>query len=79
MVYKHFRTLPQVYSIEARPDGRVNIWLFRQVDTYVSADGMREYDVDVRVIHGVENIKNLEAGGRAHWSAWWSIAEIPDE
>ena len=75
MLYRHFRSMPQAYDFEPSADGRVNIWLCRQVDTYITPDGLREYDVDVRVVCGIKATPTLEESVRRHWETWWSIAE----
>ena len=74
MVYKHIRVLPEAYSIEYRADGFINIWLCRQIDTYIDADGHREYDIDVRVVCGVESTPGLEEDIRLRFEAWWDMA-----
>ncbi|MEG2217759.1 MAG: hypothetical protein RRZ24_11405, partial [Clostridia bacterium] len=60
--------------IEQNSAGTVNVWLCRQVDTYVTEDGIREYDVDVRVVYGIDKTPGLEADIRMRFEAWWDAA-----
>lgn len=78
MIYKHLTQLPQAYDLDRRGDGYVDIWLCRQIDTYVTPGGIREYDVDVRVIFGVDDTPGLEADVRMNWETWWAAATTPD-
>lgn len=74
MTYRHLRKMPHAYELEYRDDGFVNVWLCRQVDTYVCDDGIREYDIDVRVACGIENTPELETDIRLRYEAWWNMA-----
>ena len=74
MIYRHFVATPEAYSLEWRGDGMVNVWLCREVDSYVTEDGLREYDVDVRVVRGIEKAPGLEDDIRQRWECWWDLA-----
>ena len=76
---QHVAKCPMAYQIEPCGDGRVNVWLCRQVDTYVTEDGIREYDVDMRVKMGVRNTPTLEASLRKFWETWWALAALSGE
>ncbi len=56
-----------------RTDGYANLWLCRQVDTYLCG-GIREYDVDIRVVRGIEKTPEMEADVRLRFDAWWDMA-----
>lgn len=78
MTIRHVRVLPQAYTIEPRPDGLVDVWLCRQVDTYTTIDGVCEHDVDVRVLLGIVKTDHLEETIRYNWEAWWEAATLAD-
>jgi hypothetical protein len=71
---RHVRVLPQAYTIEPRPDGLVDVWLCRQVDTYTTEDGIREFDVDIRVMCEIPENEIDESDIRARFESWWDAA-----
>lgn len=69
MILMHLRKMPRAYEIESRDDWLVNVWLCRQIDTYICDDGIREFDIDVRVVQGVEFTSGLEDDIRMRFDA----------
>ena len=79
MKLRHVTRLPQAYAIEAAPGGLVNVWLCRQIDSYQTPDGQWEYDVDVRVVPGVQRTPGMESDIRERFEAWWAEAAPPND
>lgn len=79
MKLRHVTRMPQAYAIEDAPGGPVNVWLCRQIDAYQTPDGLWEYDVDVRVVPGVERTPELESDIRERFESWWAEALPNDE
>ena len=74
MILRSFRKLPEAYAVEKRADGLANLWLCRQVVTYTTEDGMREFDVDIRVMCGIPENEIDESDIRARFESWWDAA-----
>ena len=74
MKIRHLTQMPHAYTIEAAPGGLCSVWLCRQIDAYTSKDGIREYDIEVRVVQGITPAPELEEDIRLRFEAWWTGA-----
>lgn len=66
------------YAIEQREDGTVDVYLAPIVCVYDTDLGVREYDISVRVVRGVEPWPELEDDIRARYEAWCESGEVID-
>jgi len=66
------------YAIEEQPDGTVDVYLAPVVCVYDTDLGVREYDIRVRVVRGVEPWPELEDDIRARYNAWCDSGEEID-
>ncbi len=66
------------YSIEPRDDGLVDIYLAPVVYVYDTDLGVREYDMTVCVVRGIEPWPGLEDDIRARYNSWCETAEVID-
>ena len=64
------------YAIDVREDGLVDVYLAPVVSVYDTDTGIREYDITVRVVRGVEPWPELEEDVRRRYDAWLKSAEI---
>ncbi|MEG1358392.1 MAG: hypothetical protein RSE23_01885 [Clostridia bacterium] len=76
MVIKRLTVLPRAYTIEQNGTGTVNVWLCRQIKTYITVDGIREFDIDIRVMRNVEQTPETEADVRRRFEMWWESAGL---
>lgn len=65
------------YSIEENEDGTVDVYLAPNGTIYRTDEGV-EYDVDLRVVRGVEPWEGLEEDIRARYDAWCESGEVID-
>lgn len=63
------------YSIDVREDGLVDVYLAPVVITYDTDIGIREFDISVRVVRGVEPWPELEEDVRRRYDAWCESGE----
>lgn len=74
----HSRDAPRrFYSIEENEDGTVDVYLAPDVTIYPT-DAGAEYDIQVRIVRGVEPWEGLEADIRARYDAWCESGEVID-
>ncbi len=66
------------YAIEQQDDGTVDVYLAPVVCVYDTDLGVREYDISVRVVRGVELWPELEDDIRARYEAWCESGEVID-
>lgn len=64
----------QFYLIQYEDDGTCTVFLQPDVTTY-DAEGVKEYDVKVRIVRGVIPYDGLEEDIRARFSAWCELGE----
>lgn len=58
------------YTIEEQDDGTVDVYLCPDLVVYDTELGIREYDIDLRVIHGIVPWDGLDEDIRTRFSAW---------
>lgn len=63
------------YAIDPQEDGTVDVYLAPEVFTYETGIGVKEYDVKVRVVRGVEPWPEIEDDIRARYCAWCESGE----
>lgn len=66
------------YDIVPGNGGTVDVFLRPEVTTYDTDLGVREYDVQVRVVRGIVPWDGLEDDIRARFDAWCETAEVID-
>ena len=66
------------YAIDVREDGLVDVYLAPVVTVYNTDIGIKEYDVSIRVVRGVEPWPELEEDVRRRYDAWCDSAEVID-
>lgn len=66
------------YSIVENDDGTVDVYLAPVVYTYNTDIGIREYDISVTVVRGVEPWDGLEDDIRRRFDAWRESGETID-
>ena len=66
------------YTIDVREDGLVDVYLAPIVTVYNTDIGIKEFDVSVRVVRGVEPWPELEEDVRRRYDAWCDSAEVID-
>lgn len=66
------------YAIDVREDGLVDVYLAPVVTVYNTDIGIKEFDVSVRVVRGVEPWPELEEDVRRRYDAWCDSAEVID-
>ena len=66
------------YSIEPRDDGLVDVYLAPVVCVYDTGLGIREYDMTVRIVRGIEPWPELEDDIRARYDSWCESGEEID-
>ena len=66
------------YAIKPQDDGTVDVYLAPVVCVYDTDLGVREYDISVRVVRGVEPRPELEDDIRARYEAWCESGEVID-
>lgn len=64
------------YSLLAQEDGTVDVYLTPDVTTYDTNEGVREYDISVRIVRGVVPWDGMEDDIRARYDAWCDSAEV---
>lgn len=74
----HPRRGQKFYSIEPRKDGLVDVYLAPFVCVYNTGLGVREYDMTVRVVRGIEPWPGLEDDIRSRYNAWCESGEVID-
>lgn len=62
------------YSIEEQDDGTVDVYLCPDLVVYDTDLGIKEYDIDLRVIHGIVPWDGLEEDIRERFRAWCESA-----
>lgn len=63
------------YCIEPQDDGTVDVYLAPALQVYETDIGIREYDISVKVVRGVEPWPGLEDDVRARYEAWCESGE----
>lgn len=63
------------YEIIPNDDGTVDVYLAPDVTTY-DAGGIKEYDIQVRVVRGIVPYDHIEDDIRARYLAWCDSAEV---
>lgn len=63
------------YAIELNEDDTVDVYLIPSGTVYETDIGIKEYDVDVRVVRGIVPWKGIEDDIRAHFEAWCESGE----
>lgn len=63
------------YSIDPQDDGTVDVYLYPDLVVYDTDLGIKEYDIDLRVVRGVVPWDGLEEDIRARFSAWCESAD----
>lgn len=66
------------YAIDVQPDGTADVYLSPAVCIYDTDLGIREYDIQVRVVRGVIPWEGLEEDIRARFDSWCESGEIID-
>lgn len=66
------------YAIDVQPDGTADVYLSPVVCVYDTDLGIREYDIQVRVIRGVVPWDGMEDDIRARYDAWCASARRVD-
>lgn len=64
------------YAIDEQPDGTVDVYLSPVVCVYDSDLGVREYDIQIRVVRGVIPWVGMEDDIRARFDSWCESAEV---
>lgn len=64
------------YAIDEQPDGTVDVYLSPVVCVYDSDLGVREYDIQIRVVRGVIPWFGMEDDIRARFDSWCKSAEV---
>lgn len=64
------------YSIEEQGDGTANVYLIPNGQIYDTDIGIKEFDVDLRVVRGIEIFPGMEEDIRMRYEAWLESAEI---
>jgi len=65
----------EFYCIEPQNDGTVDVYLVPAVRVYDTDMGIREYDISIKVVRGVEPWQGLEDDIRARFQAWCESGE----
>lgn len=68
----HGRTF---YEIVPNDDGTVDVFLSPDVTVY-DADGIKEYDIQMRIVRGIVPYEHIEEDIRARYRAWCESAEV---
>ena len=68
----------QFYSIVEREDGLVDVYLSPDVAVYDTDMGVKEYDISVIAVRGVEPWPGLEDDIRMRYDAWCESGEVID-
>lgn len=63
------------YAIELNDDGTVDVYLIPSGIVYETETGIKEYDIDVRVVRGVVPWAGIEEDIRARFNAWCESGE----
>lgn len=63
------------YAIEPNEDGTVDVYLIPSGTVYDTDIGIKEYDVDVRVVRGVVPLEGIEDDIRTRFEAWCESGE----
>lgn len=63
------------YAIEQNEDGTVDVYLIPSGTVYDTDMGIKEYDVDVRVVRGVVPWEGIECDIRTRFEAWCESGE----
>ena len=63
------------YHITENDDGTVDVFLNPNVQTIVTVDGIRDFDIQVRVVRGVVPWPGIEDDIRARYDAWCESGE----
>lgn len=69
------------YSIVPSGEGTVDVYLNPAIEPMTTEDGITDYDIAVRVVHGVDPLDprfggDLEGHIRAHYDAWRDSGEM---
>ena len=66
------------YAIDVQPDGTADVYLYPVVCVYDTDLGIREYDIQARVVRGVVPWDGMEDDIRARFDSWCESGEIID-
>ena len=66
------------YAIDVQPDGTADVYLSPVVCVYDTDLGIREYDIQARVVRGVVPWDGMEDDIRARFDSWCESGEIID-
>ena len=66
------------YAIDVQPDGTADVYLSPVVCVYDTDLGIREYDIQARVVRGVVPWDGMEDDIRACFDSWCESGEIID-
>lgn len=66
------------YAIDVQPDGTADVYLSPVVCVYDTDLGIREYDIQARVVRGVVPWDVMEDDIRARFDSWCESGEIID-
>ena len=66
------------YAIDVHPDGTADVYLSPVVCVYDTDLGIREYDIQARVVRGVVPWDGMEDDIRARFDSWCESGEIID-
>ena len=66
------------YAIDVQPDGMADVYLSPVVCVYDTDLGIREYDIQARVVRGVVPWDGMEDDIRARFDSWCESGEIID-
>ena len=66
------------YAIDVQPDGTADVYLAPVVCVYDTDLGIREYDIQARVVRGVVPWDGMEDDIRARFDSWCESGEIID-
>lgn len=66
------------YAIDVQPDGTADVCLSPVVCVYDTDLGIREYDIQARVVRGVVPWDGMEDDIRARFDSWCESGEIID-
>ena len=66
------------HAIDVQPDGTADVYLSPVVCVYDTDLGIREYDIQARVVRGVVPWDGMEDDIRARFDSWCESGEIID-